>query len=580
MQDQKVDNLLNLALGITPEERERSLQLNVGYDAEERTWEVLVKHSGDLRKVLGENVGIVELLNGFAVLTVPEGQIDALADLKEIEYVEKPKSLFFAVSQGRSASCMNTVQSTFSPLGFPLTGKGVLVACVDSGIDYAHPDFRNPDGTTRILRLWDQSLPGRPPKGYQIGTEFTKEDLDRILLEEDNPAAGEETPSRDISGHGTGVMGIAGGNGRASGGVNRGVAYESTLMVVKLGIPRPGGFPRTTELLQGIDYLIRQALELQMPLALNLSFGNNYGSHSGESLIEAYLDSVSDIGRNVICAGTGNEGDGALHTSGYLEEGRETVVQLNIGEYETGVNVQLWKQYVDQVEIALIHPDGSRVGPFQEVLGPQRFSVGNTEILIYYGEPGPYSISQEIYMEWIPRGQYVDSGNWRILLVPRKVVEGNFDLWLPGGGVLNEDTKFPFPTPDTTLTIPSTARKIISAGAYNSRLLSYAEFSGRGYTRVNKEIKPDLAAPGVDILTVAPGGGYGVRTGTSFAAPFVTGAAALLMEWGIVRGRDPYLYGEKVKAYLRRGARRLSGRTYPNPETGFGFLCLGDSFPV
>lgn len=580
MQDQKVDNLLNLALGITPEERERSLQLNVGYDAEERTWEVLVKHSGDLRKVLGENVGIVELLNGFAVLTVPEGQIDALADLKEIEYVEKPKSLFFAVSQGRSASCMNTVQSTFSPLGFPLTGKGVLVACVDSGIDYAHPDFRNPDGTTRILRLWDQSLPGRPPKGYQIGSEFTKEDLDRILLEEDNPAAGEETPSRDISGHGTGVMGIAGGNGRASGGVNRGVAYESTLMVVKLGIPRPGGFPRTTELLQGIDYLIRQALELQMPLALNLSFGNNYGSHSGESLIEAYIDSVSDIGRNVICAGTGNEGDGALHTSGYLEAGRETVVQLNIGEYETGVNVQLWKQYVDQAEIALIHPDGSRVGPFQEVLGPQRFSVGNTEILIYYGEPGPYSISQEIYMEWIPRGQYVDSGNWRILLVPRKVVEGNFDLWLPGGGVLNEDTKFPFPTPDTTLTIPSTARKIISAGAYNSRLLSYAEFSGRGYTRVNKEIKPDLAAPGVDILTAAPGGGYGVRTGTSFAAPFVTGAAALLMEWGIVRGRDPYLYGEKVKAYLRRGARRFSGRSYPNPETGFGFLCLGDSFPV
>ena len=580
MQDQKVDNLLNLALGITPEERERSLQLNVGYDAEERTWEVLVKHSGDLRKVLGENVGIVELLNGFAVLTVPEGQIDALADLKEIEYVEKPKSLFFAVSQGRSASCMNTVQSTFSPLGFSLTGKGVLVACVDSGIDYAHPDFRNPDGTTRILRLWDQSLPGRPPKGYQIGTEFTKEDLDRILLEEDNLAAGEEMPSRDVSGHGTGVMGIAGGNGRASGGVNRGVAYESTLMVVKLGTPRPGGFPRTTELLQGIDYLIRQALELQMPLALNLSFGNNYGSHSGESLIEAYLDSVSDIGRNVICAGTGNEGDGALHTSGYLETGRETVVQLNIGEYEIGVNVQLWKQYVDQVEIALIHPDGSRVGPFQEVLGPQRFSVGNTEILIYYGEPGPYSISQEIYMEWIPRGQYVDSGNWRILLVPRKVVEGNFDLWLPGGGVLNEDTKFPFPTPDTTLTIPSTARKIISAGAYNSRLLSYAEFSGRGYTRVNKEIKPDLAAPGVDILTVAPGGGYGVRTGTSFAAPFVTGAAALLMEWGIVRGRDPYLYGEKVKAYLRRGARRLSGRTYPNPETGFGFLCLGDSFPI
>ena len=389
MQDQKVDNLLNLALDATPQEREKSLQLNVGYDEEDSTWEVIVKYTGDLRRILGENVGIVELLNGFAILTVPESLMDMLADLEEIEYVEKPKSLFFAVSQGRSASCMNAVQSGFSPLGFSLTGKGVLVACVDSGIDYTHPDFRNPDGSSRILRFWDQSLSGNPPAGYQIGTEFTKDDLDRILLEKENPAPGGRLPSRDVSGHGTGVMGIAGGNGRASGGVNRGVAYESTLMAVKLGIPRQGGFPRTTELIQGIDYLIRQGLQLKMPLALNLSFGNNYGSHSGESLIEVYLDSVSDLGRNVICVGTGNEGGEALHTSGILENSRETSVQLNIGEYETGVNVQLWKQYIDQVEIALIHPDGSRVGPFQEVLGPQRFLVGNTEILIYYGEPGP-----------------------------------------------------------------------------------------------------------------------------------------------------------------------------------------------
>lgn len=579
MEDQKADNLLNLALDATSEEREKSLQLNVGYDREDNTWELIVKYSGNLRAVLGENVKIVELLNGFAVLTLSEGEIDALTKLPEIEYVEKPKSLFFAVSQGRSASCMNVVQSAFSPLGEPLTGKGVLVACVDSGIDFRHPDFRNPDGSTRLLGLWDQTLPGAPPEGYGIGTEFTREDLDRILLvEETDPE--QKVPSRDVSGHGTGVMGIAAGNGRASGGINRGAAYESPLLAVKLGNPRQGGFPRTTELIQGVDYLVRQSLALKMPLALNLSFGNNYGSHSGESLIETYLDSVSDLGRNVICVGTGNEGGEALHTSGRLREGEETFVQLNIGEYETGVNVQLWKQYIDQVEIALIHPDGQRAGPFQEVLGPQRFSAGNTEILIYYGEPGPYSLSQEVYIEWIPKGRYVDSGTWGILLIPRNIVEGTYDLWLPGGGVLNEDTKFPFPTANTTLTIPSTASKVISVGAYNSRLLAYAEFSGRGYTRVNQEIKPDLAAPGVDILTAAPGGGYGTRTGTSFAAPFVTGAAALMMEWGIVRGQDPYLYGEKVKAYLRRGARRLAGGEYPNPQTGFGFLCLRDSFPV
>lgn len=101
----------------------------------------------------------------------------------------------------------------------------------------------------------------------------------------------------------------------------------------------------------------------------------------------------------------------------------KTYVQLNVGEYETGVNVQLWKQYVDQAEIALIHPNGQRVGPFQEILGPQRFSIGNTEILIYYGEPSPYSISQEIYIEWIPKDSYVDSGTWRLLLIPERIVE-------------------------------------------------------------------------------------------------------------------------------------------------------------
>ena len=140
--------------------------------------------------------------------------------------------------------------------------------------------------------------------------------------------------------------------------------------------------------------------------------------------------------------------------------------------------------------------------------------------------------------------------------------------------------EFYLPTPDTTLTIPSTSRRSISVAAYNSRLQSYAPFSGRGFTAIRKEIKPDLAAPGTDIQAPRPGGGYGVYSGTSFAVPFVTGSAALLMEWGIAAGNDPYLYGEKVKAYLQRGARQLPGyETWPNPQLGYGALCLKDSFP-
>ena len=580
MTDQKLENMLNLALDATEAEREKSLQLNVGYDSLESQWEVIVKYSGNLGEVLGDEIPIVELLNGFAILTVPQSLIEGLTDYPQIEFIEKPKRLFFAVNQGKSASCMTSVQSQFSPLGMPLTGKGILVACVDSGIAYSHPDFRNQDGSTRILRLWDQSIPGNPPKGYVIGTEYTSEQINAALAAETKAERERIVPSRDLSGHGTGVMGIAAGNGRASEGIYRGVAYESDLIVVKLGVSQEGGFPRTTELLQGIDYVLRQAVTLGKPVALNLSFGNNYGSHSGESLLESYLDGAANLGRSVICVGTGNEGNGALHTSGRLSQGENQEVALNVDAYEPTLNVQLWKQYVDDMAFTLIHPNGEVVGPFKQILGPQRFSIQNTELLVYYGEPSPYSISQEIYIDILPTNQYIDSGVWKIQLIPSKVVDGSYDLWLPGGGVLNEGTRFSFPTPETTLTIPSTAGRVISVGAYNSRYMSYADFSGRGYTRVVNAVKPDLAAPGVDIRTTAVGGGYDNRTGTSFAAPFVTGAAALMMEWGIVKGNDPFLYGEKVKAYLRRGARPLLGGEYPNNRIGYGALCLRDSFPI
>ena len=161
-----------------------------------------------------------------------------------------------------------------------------------------------------------------------------------------------------------------------------------------------------------------------------------------------------------------------------------------------------------------------------------------------------------------------------------RLVTGRYDLWLPAQAALNPATRFLLPTADTTLTIPSTAAGVISVGAYNDSYLSYADFSGRGYTRTDNQIKPDLVAPGVDIVTVQKGGGYAAVTGTSFATPFVSGSAALLMEWGIVRGNDPFLYGEKVKAYLIRGARQLPGfEEFPNPTVGYGALCVRDSLP-
>ena len=223
------------------------------------------------------------------------------------------------------------------------------------------------------------------------------------------------------------------------------------------------------------------------------------------------------------------------------------------------------------------------MGPIQEILGSQRFILGNTEILLYYGEPKPYSVKQEIFIDFLPRQSYIDSGVWQIVLSPRRVVTGEYEMWLPSQSALNIGTGFLFPKSDTTLTIPSTALRVITVGAYNALTFSYADFSGRGPAAVYEYAavpKPDLAAPGVNVTTTVSGGGYAAFSGTSFATPFVTGSAALLMEWGIVKGNDAYLYGEKVKAYLRRGAKQLPGfDQWPNNQMGYGALCVRDSIP-
>lgn len=588
MADQKIDNLLNLAMDATAEEREKSWNLNVGYDEELRLWDVIVKYSGEEFGLTGERITVVPLLGGYAVVTLPENVLETYAERPQVEFVEKPKRLYFSDFQANTVSCIRSVQSdsAFPGTGGGLSGKGILMGIVDSGVDYRHPDFRNEDGTTRILRLWDQSAPvdeeaqeRRPPQGYSMGVEYTRERINAALA---LPAAEgyQLVPERDFSGHGTSVLGIAAGNGRASDGVNRGVAYESEIIAVKLGIPRENSFPRTTELIQGIDYLVRQALALGRPMVINLSFGNNYGSHRGDSLLENYMDNAANVGRIVFCTGTGNNGNDNLHTGGRVENGEMQEIELGVSPYEPVLNVQLWKSYADEIEVYLEGPSGERIGPLYEELGPQRHRTGETELLIYYGKPGPFQVTQEIYIDFIPRGNYIDSGVWKLLLRGRDIKEGEYNLWLPGGGVLNPNTGFFLPQAQGTLTIPSTAARTITVGAYDSRLNAYADFSGRGSVGLVYR-KPDLAAPGVDITAPVPGGGYGQVTGTSFATPFVSGAAALLMEWGIVRGNDPFLYGEKVKAYLRRGARPLPafGR-YPNEEIGYGVLCVRDSLPV
>ena len=588
---QKIENQLNLALDITEEERQKSESLDIGYDPEEKEWELIVKYSETLERVRTRAVYVTELTGGYAIIQIKESQIKELAAFPEVEFIEKPKSLYFQVENGRRVSCIDEVQaaSSFSSIrqeggednqqkkqSFPLLGKGVLIGIVDSGIDYENPDFRNADGTTRILALWDQTIQnGKPPEGYHIGTEFTSEQINEALRMEVREERYRIVPSRDTSGHGTAVAGIAAGNGRGSkNGKYRGAAPEAGLLIVKMGGAGETGFPRTTQLMRGVDYIVRKAEELKKPVAINISFGNTYGSHDGTSLLERYLNTVSERWKNVICVGSGNEGTTAGHAAGEYRKGMMTEVQLAVQQREKSFSLQIWKSYVDEVAITIVDPSGNHSGRLEEKEGTQRLQIGETELLVYYGEPKPYSVRQEIYISFLPRNEFVTAGVWKIKMMPDRVVDKLWQMWLPVQNALNIGTTFLKPDSSTTLTIPSTALLVITVAAYNALTFSYADFSGRGPIQIyegESAIKPDLAAPGVRVMAPAAGGGYAEFTGTSFATPFATGSAALLMEWGIVKGNDPYLYGEKVKAYLRRGARQIPGyERWPNGELGYG----------
>lgn len=551
--DQKIENLLNISLDATEEEREKSLALDIGYNSRENTWEIIVRYNGDISYLAEKFPGtIIEmLLGGYAIITTREEFVESIAAENTIDYMEKPKSLYFGLEYSKVASCIytNGIQQG------ALTGRGILTAIIDSGIDVLNPQFQKSDGTSRIVAIWDQ----------EAGREYGQEEINEAIRNEERIAY-------DVGRHGTNVAAIACGND--------GVAYESDILVVKLGVSRRNSFPRTVEVMRALDYVIRKSMELGRPVAINLSLGNNYGSHDGTSLLENYIDTIFNIWRTVICIGTGNEAVRGTHTSGILTDDEEKIIQFSVGDFEVSLNLQIWKEYADEFDVELIHPSGEVIGPFRSVNQVERFRAGNTQILGFFGEPGPYSSAQEIYLDFLPEDTYIDNGIWRIRFIPQRIVNGAYNIWMPSGAVLNDNTRFLDNSVGLTQTIPSTARNAIAVGAYNPRRNSYGDFSGRGYLCSNNIVKPDLVAPGVNIVLEQGTVRERTVTGTSFATPFVTGAAACLMQWGITDGNDAYLYGEKVKAYLLRGARQLPGvYETPNEITGWGALCVADSIP-
>lgn len=562
MADQKLENLLNISLQATKEEREKSEELGIGYDPEQNTWELIVRYTGSLDglRIRYPQIRIRELLNQYAVLIVPETLVDAVSQETVIEYLEKPKQLYFELQAGKAASCINAVQQGMNnPFG--LFGKGTIVAVIDTGIRAESMEFRNADGSTRILNIWDQTT----------GTEYDRSQIDEALQNETKDTAG--IPGADVLGHGTQVAAIACGSS--------GVAAQADILVVKLGLAAKNGFPRTTQLMEALDYVVRKAIDYGKPLAVNISFGNNYGDHTGSSLLENFINDIADSWKCSICIGSGNEGLGAVHTGGTLTEDTEETVELAVSSYETGLSIQIWKDYWDDIAVEIIAPSGRNLGRIQENSRVSRIRYEDMELLTYFGEPSPFRIRQEIYIDMIPQTVYIQSGLWKLRLIPRSIRNGRYDMWLPAQGALNFGTGFTSPDSASTFTIPSAAAKAVTVGAYDAGTGSAAPFSGQGYIVEiggSLMVKPELAAPGVNVLVPSVSGMERV-SGTSYATPFVTGSAALLMEWGIVRGNDTFLYGEKLKAYLIKGAEPLAGAAVPDTQTGWGRLCLKNSLP-
>lgn len=464
----------------------------------------------------------------------------------------------------------------------PLRGDGIVVAVIDSGIDYTNRIFRNNDGSTRIAYLWDQTIISEnTPQKFDYGTEYTREDIDLALLSSDPFHI---VPSTDTSGHGTFITGIAAGGENIT---ERfiGAAPNATIIAVKLKpakqyihdyflLPTDALVYQEDDIMTALSYIKDCARRLgDIPVSICIPLGTSLGAHLGSSPLANYANSLNRQSLTAVSVAGGNEGNAGHHYSSEIEAsvGSEDV-ELRVGESENGFTMELWADSPATQSISIQSPSGEiqplfLAPPYSEQT--LHFVFLNTVILVNFILIENQSGRQVVMF----RFSNPAPGIWKFILQNRNSHKMTFHMWLPVTPLISEDTYFLRSSPYTTITAPGNADNVITAVAYDYRNDSIYLNSSRGFSPDNT-IVPTLAAPGVDIIGPLPGNKYTTRSGTSIAAAHVCGAAALFLEWAIIYENVPLLNGTGVKNYLIRGTRRPRNLEYPNPTWGYGILDL------
>lgn len=477
-------------------------------------------------------------------------------------------------------------------------GAGVIVGFVDTGINYTDSLFRNVDGSTRIIGIWDQTnnsdnsnnIENETAKPFSAfsalyGTQYTAEEIN-LALNSDNPAS--IVPTRDENGHGTFLASIAAGNRDERAGFS-GAAPQASIAMVKLKpakqylrdfyLIRDGADAyQENDIMMGVSYLYFLARKYSMPLVVCIPLGTNMGSHMGMSRLGQYLNQVSLSNGSAVITAAGNETGARHHFRAVMDaDTDEVTAELRVGEREAGFSMELWAENMGAYTVGFISPTGEVA---REISVPLRgentvsFLLEQTQITVYTQIADVSSGSQFIFM----RFETPMSGIWRILIRNSLDIRETFHIWLPVRGFISDETYFLRPDPDTIITDPGNARYPITVTAYDHTKNSIYIHASRGYS-LSGRIKPDLAAPGVNILGASVSGRRLTRmSGTSVSAAHLAGAAAILLNWGVLNANYPYLNTPVLKSIFVRGAQRNPALTYPNREFGYGTLNLYEAF--